>query len=155
MDTYPSCVQACKGKSSLERLLLGEVTHTCNPSIWRTGIGSMWVFEVKASPGWGHLKTKEKAERRRQKKKSHTQPGLHSDTLFQNEMGERFTLLALWKEFEGAILTQSYLGNNFLLSAMQTLGGQLNYVQGMLQLLEILAHFGVVHMRLVLQTCIL
>lgn len=53
------------------------------------------------------------------------------------------------------MLTQSYLGNNFSLSAMQTLGGHLNYAQGMLQLHEILTHFGIVHMRLVLQTCIL
>lgn len=159
METYPSCVQVCKGKSSLERLLLGGTSHTCNPSIWRTGIGSMWVFEFKASPGWGHLKTKtrknKKTKKRREKKKSHTQPGLHSDTLAQNEIGERWTLLALWKEFEGTVLTQNYLGNNFSHSGIQTLGGHLNYAQGMLLLLEILAHFGIVHMRLVLQTCIL
>lgn len=101
METYPSCVQVCKGKSSLERLLLGGTSHTCNPRIWRTGIGSMWVFEFKVSPGWGHLKTKvrknEKVERRREKKKSHTQPGLQSDILAHNEMGEWLTLLALWR----------------------------------------------------------
>lgn len=151
METYPSCVQVCKGKSSLERLLLGGTSHTCNPRIWRTGIGSMWVFEFKVSPGWGHLKTRvrknEKGERRREKK-SHTQPGLQSDILAHMRWGNDWLCLPC-EEFEGAMLTQSYLGNNFSHSAMQTLGGHLNYVQGMLLLLEMLAHFDIVHMSLI------